>query len=111
MKDKSVKDLKEKKEKKEKKAKKDSKKVKDSDKSRNESKSEKEERKKKESQSCEKIRLFIKKSNEQERLEFTQGIINFAHKIDRKFLIEGLLPNLEVLTKEKLPDTKIALID
>ena len=67
--------------------------------------------KKKESQSCEKIKQFIKKSNEQERLEFTQGIINFAHKIDRKFLIEGLLPNLEILTKEKLPDTKMALID
>ena len=48
-------------------------------------------------QSYEKIKNFIKKSNVQERLEFTQGIINFAHKIDRKFLIEGLLPNLETL--------------
>jgi len=26
-------------------------------------------------------------------------------------LIDGLLPNLEILTKEKLADTKLALID
>jgi hypothetical protein len=55
--------------------------------------------------------MFIKKSSVQEKLEFTQGIINFAHKIDKKFLIDGLLPNLERLTKEKEADIKIALID
>ena len=67
--------------------------------------------KKQKSQAYEKIRTFIKKSSAQEKLEFTQGIINFAHKIDKKFLIDGLLPNLERLTKEKEADIKIALID
>ena len=66
---------------------------------------------KQKSQAYDKIRNFIKKSNTQEKLEFTQGIINFAHKIDKKFLIDGLLPNLERLTKEKEADIKIALID
>ncbi len=106
--DKSSKSKKEK----DKKDKKESKKSKDTDKNNKGSKYEKrEEVKPKESQSCEKIRLFIKKSSEQERLEFIQGIINFAHKIDKKFLIEGLLPNLEILAKEKLPENKMALID
>jgi len=58
-----------------------------------------------------KIRNFIKKSNQQEKLEFTQGIINFAHKIDKKFLTEGLLPNLTILANEKSQEIKIALLD
>jgi len=45
----------------------------------------------------EKIKAFIKKSNQQEKLEFTQGLLNFANKIDKKFLTEGLLPNLRIL--------------
>jgi hypothetical protein len=48
-------------------------------------------------QSFEKIKAFIKKSNQQEKLEFTQGLLNFANKIDKRFLTEGLLPNLEIL--------------
>ena len=51
-------------------------------------------------QSYDKIRKFIQKSNQQEKLEFTQGLLNFANKIDRRFLTEGLLPNLELLAKE-----------
>jgi hypothetical protein len=48
-------------------------------------------------QSYEKIKAFIKKSNQQEKLEFTQGLLNFANKIDKRFLIEGLLPNLKTV--------------
>ena len=62
-------------------------------------------------QSYEKIKAFIKKSNQQEKLEFTQGLLNFANKIDRKFLTEGLLPNLELLAKEQHEDIKRALLD
>lgn len=52
-------------------AKKESKKAKESFNLRKDSRHELAEDRRKESQSCEKIRLFIKKSNEQERLEFT----------------------------------------
>jgi hypothetical protein len=62
-------------------------------------------------QSYEKIRKFIQKSNQQEKLEFTQGLLNFANKIDRRFLTEGLLPNLELLAKEQNQDIKRALLD
>ena len=62
-------------------------------------------------QSYDKIRKFIIKSNQQEKLEFTQGLLNFANKIDRKFLTEGLLPNLELLAKENHQDIKRALLD
>lgn len=62
-------------------------------------------------QSFEKIRNFIKKSNQQEKLEFTQGLLNFANKIDRKFLTDGLLPNLKLLAGENNPDIKRALLD
>jgi hypothetical protein len=37
--------------------------------------------------------------------------LNFANKIDRKFLTEGLLPNLELLAKENNQDIKRALLD
>jgi hypothetical protein len=56
-------------------------------------------------QSFEKIKAFIKKSNQQEKLEFTQGLLNFANKIDKRFLTEGLLPNLEILVSSN--DVKI----
>lgn len=62
-------------------------------------------------QSFEKIRKFITKSNQQEKLEFTQGLLNFANKIDPRFLTEGLLPNLEILAKETNQDIKRALLD
>ena len=32
-----------------------------------------------------------------EKLEFTQGLLNFANKIEKKFLIDGLLPSLQIL--------------
>ena len=44
-------------------------------------------------------------------MEFTQGLLNFANKIDRRFLTEGLLPNLELLAKETNQDIKMALLD
>lgn len=62
-------------------------------------------------QSFEKIRKFITRSNQQEKLEFTQGLLNFANKIDPRFLTEGLLPNLEILAKETNQDIKRALLD
>lgn len=37
--------------------------------------------------------------------------MNFANKIDRRFLTEGLLPNLELLAKETNQDIKMALLD
>ena len=46
------------------------------------------------SQSFDKIATFIKKSGALEKLEFTQGLLNFAHKIEKRFLLEGLLPAL-----------------
>lgn len=30
-------------------------------------------------------------------MEFTQGLLNFANKIDKRFLTEGLLPNLKTV--------------
>ena len=44
-------------------------------------------------------------------MEFTQGLLNFANKIDKKFLVDGLLPNLVILCKENSSDVKSALVD
>jgi len=52
----------------------------------------------------------LKKSPPIEKLEFTQGLINFANKIEKRFLIEGLLPALKLLANEN-PDIKKALLD
>lgn len=49
------------------------------------------------SQSFEKIKTFLDRSPAIEKLEFTQGLLNFANKIEKRFLIEGLLPALNLL--------------
>ena len=46
------------------------------------------------SQSFEKIRNFMKKSSPIEKLDFTQGLLNFANRIEKRYLVEGLLPAL-----------------
>lgn len=63
------------------------------------------------SQSFEKIKNFLKRSSPIEKLEFTQGLLNFAYKIEKRFLIEGLLPSLKLLANENNPDIKKALLD
>jgi hypothetical protein len=52
------------------------------------------------SQSFEKIKNFLKRSPPIEKLEFTQGLLNFANKIEKRFLIEGLLPALKLLVRD-----------
>jgi len=67
------------------------------------------------SQSFEKIKNFIKRSPPVEKLEFTQGLLSFANKIEKRFLIEGLLPALPLLVsllvswRSQPKDTKSAL--
>jgi len=61
-------------------------------------------------QSAEKIQSFINKSTNAEKLEFTSGLLNFANKIDKRYLINGLLPSLKLLANDT-PDVKKALLN
>jgi hypothetical protein len=56
------------------------------------------------------IKTYIKNFNHNDKLDFTQGLMNFANKIEKKFLVDGLVMSLHILAKES-SDIKIALLD
>lgn len=60
--------------------------------------------------SSETIKQYIKNFNHNDKLDFTQGLLNFANKIEKKFLVEGLVMSLNILAKES-SDIKVALLD
>jgi hypothetical protein len=60
--------------------------------------------------SSETIKTYIKNFNHNDKLDFTQGLMNFANKIEKRFLVEGLVMSLHILAKES-SDIKIALLD
>ena len=60
--------------------------------------------------SSETIKTYIKNFNHNDKLDFTQGLMNFANKIEKRFLVDGLVMSLHILAKES-SDIKIALLD
>ena len=60
--------------------------------------------------SQETIQTYIKNFNDNDKLDFTQGLMNFANKIEKRFLVDGLVMSLHVLTGE-ISKIKIALLD
>ena len=60
--------------------------------------------------SQEAIRNQIKNSNENDKLNFTQGLMQFAPKIEKRFLVDGIIFSLEMLATESAK-IKIALLD
>lgn len=61
-------------------------------------------------QSQETLRNQIKNYNENEKFNFTQNLMNFAHKIQKRWLVDGLIFALEALATESAK-VKIALLD
>ena len=61
-------------------------------------------------QSQETIKTYIKNFNENDKLNFTQGLMNFANKIEKRWLVEGLVMSLHLLANESAK-IKIALLD
>ena len=60
--------------------------------------------------SSETIKTYIKNFNHNDKLDFTQGLMNFANKIEMRFLVEGLVMSLYILARES-SDIKVALLD
>lgn len=60
--------------------------------------------------SQETIKTYIKNFNDNDKLDFTQGLMNFANKIEKRFLVDGLVMSLHILTGE-IAKIKIALLD
>lgn len=60
--------------------------------------------------SQETIKTYIKNFNDNDKLDFTQGLMNFANKIEKRFLVDGLVMSLHILTIEAAK-IKIALLD
>lgn len=60
--------------------------------------------------SQETIKTYIKNFNDNDKLDFTQGLMNFANKIEKRFLVDGLVMSLHILTAE-ISKIKIALLD
>lgn len=60
--------------------------------------------------SQETIKTYIKNFNDNDKLDFTQGLMNFANKIEKRFLVDGLVMSLHILTGE-ISKIKIALLD
>lgn len=56
------------------------------------------------------IKQFIKNFNHNDKLDFTQRLMNFANIIDRKYLVDGLVMSLAILAQESW-EIKIALLD
>lgn len=48
--------------------------------------------------SQETIKTYIKNFNDNDKLDFTQGLMNFANKIEKRFLVDGLVMSLHILT-------------
>ena len=61
--------------------------------------------------SSETIKTYIKNFNHNDKLDFTQGLMNFANKIEKRYLVDGLVMSLHILAKENSADIKIALLD
>jgi len=60
--------------------------------------------------SSETIKTYIKNFNHNDKLDFTQRLMNFANMIEKRHLVEGLVMSLHVLAKESA-EIKIALLD
>lgn len=60
--------------------------------------------------SQEQIRSYFKNFNDNDKLDFVQGLMNFANKIEKRFLVDGLVMSLNTLTGET-SKIKIALLD
>jgi len=58
----------------------------------------------------ESIKTYIKNFNHNDKLDFTQGLMNFANRIEKKHLVDGLVMSLHNLAKESM-DIKGALLD
>lgn len=56
------------------------------------------------------IKTYIKNFNQNDKLDFIQGLMNFANKIASRHLVDGLVMSLNILEKEN-QDIKIALLD
>ena len=56
------------------------------------------------------IKQQIKNFNQNDKLDFTQGLMNFANNIEKRFLVEGLVMSLQNLAKES-HEMKLALLD
>ena len=56
------------------------------------------------------IKQQIKNFNQNDKLDFTQGLMNFANNIEKRFLVEGLVMSLQNLAKEN-HEIKLALLD
>ena len=61
-------------------------------------------------QSQETIKTYIKNFTENDKLDFTQGLMNFANKIDKRWLVDGLVMSLYLLATESAK-IKVALLD
>jgi len=60
--------------------------------------------------SSETIKQYIKNFNHNDKLDFTQRLMNFANIIEKKHLVDGLVKSLEILAQESA-EIKIALLD
>ena len=60
--------------------------------------------------SSETIKQYIKNFNHNDKLDFTQRLMNFANIIEKRYLVDGLVMSLQVLAKES-SEIKIALLD
>lgn len=56
------------------------------------------------------IKQYIKNFNHNDKLDFTQRLMNFANIIEKKDLVDGLVMSLYILAKES-PEIKTALLD
>ena len=56
------------------------------------------------------IKQYIKNFNNNDKLDFTQRLMNFANIIEKRYLVEGLVMSLYILAKENA-EIKLALLD
>ena len=61
-------------------------------------------------QSQETIKTYIKNFPENDKLNFVQGLMNFANKIEKRWLVQGLVMSLHILANES-SKIKVALLD
>ena len=60
--------------------------------------------------SADTIKQYIKNFNHNDKLDFTQRLMNFANIIEKKHLVDGLVMSLQLLCQES-PEIKTALLD
>ena len=56
------------------------------------------------------IKEYIKNFNHNDKLDFTQRLMNFANIIEKRYLVEGLVMSLYILASES-ELIKVALLD